>query len=132
MPPERTFSLDLSVIPQKPPVIHGTNGVSQKAEGLGHASHYISFTRMQSAGTVELNGTQFQVDGDTWMDHEFFSDSANGDEVGWDWLSVQLNDNSELMLYRLRHKDGTVDPYSSGTYIDPQGRPRTLRCTTSA
>ena len=120
------FSLDLSVIPQKPPVIHGTNGASQKAEGLGHASHYISFTRMQSAGTVELNGTQFQVDGDTWMDHEFFSDSANGDEVGWDWLSVQLNDNSELMLYRLRHKDGTVDPYSSGTYVDPQGRPTHL------
>ena len=57
------------------------------------------------------------------MDHEFFSDSMNSDEVGWDWLSIQLADNSELMLYRLRHRDGTVDPYSSGTYVGPEGKP---------
>ena len=116
------FSFQLSVAPQKQPVIHGTDGVSQKAEGAGHASHYISFTRMKSAGTIELNGTQYEVDGDTWMDHEFFSDSMNGNEVGWDWLSVQLDDNTELMLYRLRHRDGSVDPYSSGTYVDSQGK----------
>ncbi|MGI4830411.1 MAG: lipocalin-like domain-containing protein [Janthinobacterium lividum] len=116
------FSLELHVTPQKQPVIQGTNGVSQKAEGVGNASHYISFTRMKTAGTIELNGTQFAVDGDTWMDHEFFSDSINDDEVGWDWLSVQLDDNSELMLYRLRHKDGSVDPYSSGTFVDREGK----------
>ena len=116
------FALNLKVVPRKEPVIQGQNGVSQKAEGVGNASHYISFTRMTTAGTLELNGTRYNVDGDTWMDHEFFSDSANGDEVGWDWLSVQLDDNTELMLYRLRHKDGSVDPYSSGTYIDGQGR----------
>ncbi len=120
------FSFDLNAIPEKPPVIHGVGGVSQKAEGTGHASHYISFTRMKSSGEVTLDGTQYQVDGDTWMDHEFFSESMNGNEVGWDWLSVQLDDNSELMLYRLRHGDGSVDPYSSGTYIDPQGRSQHL------
>ncbi len=116
------FSFELNVVPQKRPVIQGIDGVSQKAEGAGHASHYISFTRMKTVGTVELNGTPYEVDGDTWMDHEFFSDSVSGDEVGWDWLSIQLNDNTELMLYRLRHKDGSVDPYSSGTYVDSQGK----------
>ena len=59
------------------------------------------------------------------MDHEFFTDSLAPDEVGWDWLSLQLDDNTELMLYRLRHKDGTADPYSSGTYIDAEGRTHT-------
>lgn len=116
------FSFELNLAPQKQPVIHGQNGISQKAAGKGHASHYISFTRMKTAGKVELNGTEYTVDGDAWMDHEFFSDSSNGDEVGWDWLSVQLDNNSELMLYRLRHRDGTVDPYSSGTYVDSKGR----------
>lgn len=120
------FAVDLNVTPEKPPVIHGMDGVSQKGEGAGHASHYISFTRMQSAGTIELNGKTYAVDGDTWMDHEFFSDSMNGNEVGWDWLSAQLNDNTELMLYRLRHKDGSVDPYSSGTYVDAAGKARHL------
>ncbi len=56
------------------------------------------------------------------MDHEFFSNSLNQDEVGWDWLSLQLADDTELMLYRLRHKDGSVDPFSSGTYVDANGK----------
>jgi predicted secreted hydrolase len=31
------------------------------------------------------------------------------------------------MLYRFRRKDGTVDPYSSGTYIDARGKSTHLR-----
>lgn len=116
------FALDLSLSPTKPPVIHGTDGVSQKTEGVGHASHYVSFTRMKTTGTIELDGVAFRVEGASWMDHEFFSDSTNANESGWDWLSLQLNDNTELMLYRMRHKDGSGDPYSSGTYVDAQGK----------
>ena len=48
------------------------------------------------------------------------------DESGWDWLSMQLDDNTELMLYRLRHKDGSVDPYSSGTFVDASGKSSVL------
>ena len=55
------------------------------------------------------------------MDHEFFTGSMAANETGWDWLSVQLQDGTELMLYRLRHRDGTIDPYSSGSYVDAQG-----------
>jgi predicted secreted hydrolase len=62
------------------------------------------------------------VQGTSWMDHEFFSDSTGTSESGWDWLSLQLDDNTEVMLYRLRHKDGSVDAYSSGSYIDVQGK----------
>ena len=116
------FTFDLQLMPQKPPAIQGQNGVSQKAAGAGNASHYLSFTRMATAGTVNLDGTRYKVDGEAWMDHEFFSASMGGDEVGWDWLSIQLDDRSELMLYRLRHKDGSVDPYSSGTYVDSLGK----------
>ena len=71
------------------------------------------------------------MQGASWMDHEFSTDSLAPDEVGWDWLSIQLNDNTELMLYRLRHKDGTADPYSSGTYIDAEGAPHFLARTIS-
>ena len=62
------------------------------------------------------------MDGSSWMDHEFFTNQLSPDEAGWDWLSLQLSDNTELMLYRLRHKDGSIDPFSSGTYVDAQGR----------
>jgi predicted secreted hydrolase len=116
------FDLDLTMHSQKPPVIHGRNGISQKGAGTGNASHYISFTRLLTSGTIQLNGRSYNVAGSSWMDHEFFSSSLDRDEVGWDWLSLQLNDNTELMLYRLRHKDGSVDPYSSGTYVDAAGK----------
>jgi predicted secreted hydrolase len=121
------FSISLALRPQKPPVIHGENGVSQKAEGLGRASHYISFTRLITEGSVTVDGKTAQVSGLSWMDHEFFTHQLAADQAGWDWLGVQLDDNSELMLYRLRRKDGTADPYSAGTYVDPQGESRHLR-----
>ncbi len=116
------FDLNLSLMTEKPPVIHGRNGISRKAEGVGHASHYISFTRLLTSGSIGLNGTTYRVEGTSWMDHEFFTESMDSTESGWDWLGLQLDNNTELMLYRLRHKDGSVDPYSSGTYVDAGGQ----------
>ena len=120
------FTLRLVMSSRKPPVIHGKDGVSQKAAGAGKASHYISFTRLLTTGTIELDGKDFQVEGTAWMDHEFFTHQPDTNESGWDWVSLQLDDNTELMLYRFRHKDGSVDSFSAGTYIDAAGKPTYL------
>jgi len=116
------FSFDLSLHPLKPPVIHGIGGISQKSAGAGHASHYISFTRLETRGTIVLEGRAFQVEGLSWMDHEFFTNQLDPFQIGWDWFSLQFDDGTELMLFRLRRKDGAPDPYSAGTYVDPHGR----------
>jgi len=121
------FSFSLLAHPEKPVVVHGENGVSQKGEGTGHASHYFSFTRMKTTGTIVLNGKNYTVSGLSWMDHEFFTEQLAPGQVGWDWFSVQLDDNTELMLFELRRADGSIDPYSAGTYVDTQGKPRHLR-----
>ena len=122
-----SFDLRFAMRSEKPPVIHGENGVSQKAEGAGRASHYISFTRLATKGNVTLNAKTFSVSGLAWMDHEFFTHQLTTDQAGWDWLSLQLNDRSELMLFHIRRKDGSIDPFSAGTYIDPQGNTTHLR-----
>jgi predicted secreted hydrolase len=116
------FSLSFLLHSEKPPVIHGVNGVSQKAASVGRASHYISLTRLLTKGTIEMVGKSIEVSGTSWMDHEFFTHSMEADQVGWDWLSVQLEDDTELMLYQFRRKDGSTDPFSSGTYVDVQGK----------
>jgi predicted secreted hydrolase len=119
---DEKFSLSFTLHSEKSPVIHGENGVSQKAAGLGHASHYISFTRLQTTGAIEITGKTIEVHGTSWMDHEFFTHSMEAEQVGWGWLSVQLEDNTELMLYQFRRKDGSTDPFSSGTYVDAEGK----------
>ncbi len=46
--------------------------------------------------------------------------------MGWDWFSLQLSDGTDLMLYVMRLKDGSLDAASSGTLVDPQGQARHL------
>jgi len=114
-------ALDLELTPAKRPVINGENGVSQKADGAGKASHYITFTRLDAKGKLQLGGERFSVDGTAWMDHEFSTDSMGANQAGWDWLSMQLDDGADLMLYRLRDADGSTDAHSAGTYVGTDG-----------
>ena len=110
--------LSLRLTPVKPPVINGVNGVSQKAAGAGKASYYVSFPRLAVEG--RLDGAE--VAGSAWMDHEWFTQQLDASQQGWDWFSVQLANGADLMLFDLRRTDGATDPYSSGTYIAPDGR----------
>jgi predicted secreted hydrolase len=121
------FALDLHLTPEKPPVVHGERGVSQKTEGRGNASHYYSFTRLGTRGRLVLGKDTLAVGGLSWMDHEFGSDHLKNTHAGWDWFSVQLSDGRDLMLYRLRLKDGGLEPLSSGTLVDSSGKAKHIR-----
>ena len=123
---DRGTTLTLSLKSLKPPVLHGDNGHSQKGEGEGRASYYYSLTRMQTEGELTIDGKKEKVRGQSWMDHEFGSNQLGDDQVGWDWFSVQLDNQTELMLYLMRRKDGTVDPYSSGTLVSADGKTKRL------
>lgn len=110
-------SIDLTLRTRKPPVINGQNGISVKAQGSGYASLYYSMTRLQAEGTV--NGQR--ASGQAWMDHEFGSSALRENQQGWDWFSLQLDNESELMLYIIRRTDGSPDVTSSGSLVDSDG-----------
>jgi predicted secreted hydrolase len=117
----REFGLELLLTPEKNPIVHGQNGVSQKAEGEGYASHYYSIPRLKTEGKVFLKNRELPVHGISWMDHEFGSDQLREYQVGWDWFSIQLDNGIDLMFYQIRHKEGKLDPFSSGTIIFQKG-----------
>ena len=123
------FTLDLTLVPLKPQVIHGTNGISQKGREPGQASHYISFPRLATKGQITVNGQPHTVQGNTWMDHEYFSSELDANLAGWDWFSIHFDNNTELMLYRLRQKNGQASPHSAGTFIDEKGQTRHLNAS---
>jgi predicted secreted hydrolase len=118
---DQDMTLDLTLVPEKPPVIHGTQGISRKGVSEGEASHYYSFTRMKTDGQLTLNGRTISVTGLSWMDHEFGSNQLGSEQVGWDWCSLQFEDQTELMLYQIRRRDGTIEPASGGTWISSDG-----------
>ena len=114
-------ALDLVMQSRKPPAIHGHDGVSRKGACASCASHYYSFTRLPTTGTLRVDGVTYAVDGISWMDHEYGSDELQANQAGWDWFSLQLDDDREIMLYRLRQKDGGTTPQSSGSIVAPNG-----------
>jgi predicted secreted hydrolase len=114
--------IDLTLDEGKRPAINGINGINQKGAREGNASHYYSLTRMPTRGSIMVDGERFEVAGETWMDHEFSTSFLEPEQRGWDWFSIQLSDNRELMLYRMRRADGSHDPRSSGTLVDTDGK----------
>lgn len=120
-------SLALTAKPGKPWIIHGENGISQKAEGEGRASHYYSGTRLETSGRLTVADRELAVNGTSWFDQEWASNQLTPEQVGWNWFALQLADGSELMLYQMRLRDSTLDPNSSGTIVDPNGQTRHLR-----
>ncbi|ATC62664.1 carotenoid 1,2-hydratase [Nibricoccus aquaticus] len=111
----------LTLTPVKPLVIFGENGVSRKGAEPTAASYYLTFSRLKVEGTLTVGTETFRVSGESWMDHEVSSSQLGAGQVGWDWVSVQLNDGREIMFYRLRLKDGSSDPASTLTWIAADG-----------
>ena len=123
----REAALRLTLEPRKPVVVHGRDGVSRKvADDPRAVSHYLSFTRMAAAGTISVGGDEFAVTGLAWMDHEFFSDYPFEGRLGWDWLSIQLEDGVDLMVFGIRDAEGRHGPNTTGTLVDPDGAARNI------
>lgn len=114
-------ALDLRLVDTKGPVLQGDQGYSQKGPEPGNASHYYSETRLDTSGAVTVDGRTYQVSGLSWMDHEYSTSALGPQQTGWDWFSLQLDDDTELMVFQLRRADGSIDAFSSGTFVAADG-----------
>ena len=120
------FSIELELNPLKAPVLNGKNGLSQKSAEPGNASYYYSISRLQSEGTISIEGKRYAVSGLSWLDREWSSSALSKEQSGWDWFALQLSDGSDLMFYQIRQNDGSIDLHSAGTWIDADGRSTSL------
>ncbi len=116
--------IDLQLNAERPVVLQGTGGYSQKSE-QGQASYYYSQPNIGIAGQITHDGVATEVTGIGWLDREWSSQPLADNQQGWDWFSLHLADGHALMVYRLRHDDGKH--WLSGSWISPDGTSRTLR-----
>jgi len=120
------YVLDLILRDEKGPVFHGDLGYSQKGSDPRNASFYYSQTRLASSGEIKLMDETYVVAGLSWKDHEYSTSALTTGQVGWDWFSIQLDDGFDLMVFQIRRADGSIDPYSSGTFVAPDGKTHPL------
>lgn len=124
--PGPDFALDLTLTPQRAPLLQGDEGLSQKSAEPGNASYYYSVTRLATQGQITRKGKPISVSGLSWLDREWSTSALGADQVGWDWFSLQLDSGDDLMLYRLRLRDGATDPHSAGKLLSSDGAVRSL------
>jgi predicted secreted hydrolase len=109
------YAIDLNLNTTKPAVLHDGKGLI--SFGAAGDSYYYSRTNMHVNGTLTDHGQALTVTGTAWMDHQWGNFVSSG---GWDWFAIQLNDDSEVMLFFLRDPAGKPTlPY--GSYVAPDG-----------
>lgn len=114
-------TLDLRLVPEKPHVIFGEDGISRKGPEGTASSYYITWPRLAAMGTLRFGEEWLEVTGAAWMDHEISSSQLDENQIGWDWTCIQFTDGREIMGYVLRTKDGGISPYSKLVWIDQKG-----------
>ena len=62
--------IDLTLVPAKPLVLQGDNGLSRKGSEAGNASYYYSYTDLQTRGVIMAGGDRYEVSGHSWLDRE--------------------------------------------------------------
>ena len=145
---ERGIACELTLALEKPPTRHGDDGVVHGVSG--ELMFYYFVPRASVTGFVLLDGRWSAVaSGSGWYDHEFGfmrppsepqndtfaaelvsnsaslaasgSASARG-ETCWRWVSLQLEDNSDLSVYYITRR-ATGEVLDNWTVLsDPDGR----------
>jgi predicted secreted hydrolase len=112
------FGYALRLKTDKPAVLQGENGYSQKSE-RGQASYYYSQPYFQVTGSITIDDKTIEITGQAWMDREWSSQPLSPEQKGWDWFSLHLESGEKLMLFRLREAGGR--DYLSGNWISKDG-----------
>ena len=118
---DKDMAIELDLRSLKAEVLNGEGGLSRKSGTPGNASYYYSLPRMATSGTIRAGEESYRVTGLSWLDREWSTSALEADQVGWDWFALQLDDGRDIMFYRLRRRDGSSDPFSSGTLVAVDG-----------
>ena len=117
------FAYELEARAEGPLVAHGAQGFSLKSES-GAASHYYSQPFYAIDGWIETPVGRVAVTGQGWLDREWSSRFLEGQQAGWDWFALHLDDGRRLMAAQVR--DANAPSFRFGTLIAPDGTPTPL------
>ena len=137
------LNVQLNLSQTGPYILQGQSGYSIKSANGKHASHYYSAPFIEVEGTFTISKTlihsnlnelgkqadnsnedEIAIKGNAWFDQEWTSQLLDQATLGWDWLSLHLDNGDKIMAFQMRLQ-GQPD-YITGTYIDANGSSTTL------
>jgi predicted secreted hydrolase len=71
-------------------------------------SYYYSITRLDVKGDLTFDGKTYDVHGQTWYDQQW---GDMRDLSPWDWYSLRLNNDEEIMIFRFPKTGETCATY---------------------
>jgi len=125
---------DLTMSQQGPVfMVHGTGVTPVPGTSGGHLqtnNYYYSLTKLQTTGTLTIDGERFQVAGTTWMDHEYGAFGTASDPIKWILQDMQLDNGVSISNYAIlgsslpalnekRPSNATVMRADGTTYYEP-------------
>ena len=113
------YVVELEANSEKPAVLHHGSGLVDL--GIAGKTYYYSRTDLTTSGTVSVSGVSQPVTGVSWMDHQWGDFTIAN--IGWDWLSLNLDDGSDLMVSVVWEQDGGSHIATYGTYVPPDSGP---------
>ncbi|MDY6966708.1 MAG: lipocalin family protein, partial [Halobacteriota archaeon] len=126
------MTLDLTLDATKPPIAVGGYGLHPIGP-IGY-TYYYAEPRLNTTGTITIDGVPRWVNGTSWIDRQWGFWSPQSYD-GWEWFAVSLDDQTEIEISKMfdpntgRPVNPMVDiSYSNGTHesfddfqIDYQG-----------
>lgn len=80
----------------KKPLLAGGNGL---LDFRSKKSYYYSLTNLKTEGKIKVKDKWVDVTGKSWMDHQWVDVPYYKDKWRWDWFSLQLDNNIEMVCY---------------------------------
>ena len=113
------YDVRLRAVSRKPATLHHGTGLVDL--GVAGKTYYYSRTWLETSGTVSIAGESHPVSGTTWMDHQWGDFTTQ--PIGWDWLSLNLDDGSDLMVSVVWEQANHEHIITYGTYVPPDSGP---------
>ncbi len=105
----------LKLTSRKNPLLENQNGY---VNFFNRPTFYYSLTDLETEGIIFVDGKKIEVSGKSWMDHQW-SDTYDISKDFWNWFSIQLENNIELVCYEYGHKGKSA---ALATIIYPDGK----------
>ncbi len=114
--------LALHLMPIKPILLHGRDGLLPISSNGDNNAYYYSYPRLQGNGILVFEGKEYKiVNASATMDHEF--QSVKHYHSSWDKFIIQLDNNEEIIIYIVAANQGNfVNPESFGVINRADGQ----------